>query len=152
VSQFTNTDAVVLASRAMLAVISSTIAPALEHLSLAQFRALVVLVGAGPQRFGTLAARLNANTSTFSRTVDRLEKHGWVARVPNPESRREIIVEATEKARELVESVTDARRREIMAIFERIPEGRRQAVADAFEDFAAAAGEPAYEDLLPYGA
>jgi DNA-binding MarR family transcriptional regulator len=146
------TDSVLLASRAMLALIGRTIAPALEQVTLAQFRVLVLLIGTGPQGFGALAALLQSNPSTFSRTIARLEHLGWVRRSPSAESRREVIVSATEQAERLVDEVTAARRREIAVVLERIPEPRRRAVADAFEDFAAAAGEPAMLDLLRIGA
>ncbi|MDH2443487.1 MarR family transcriptional regulator [Amnibacterium sp. CER49] len=146
------TDAVLFASRAMLALIGRTLAPALEQVTLAQFRVLVLLIGTGPQGFGALAAMLESNPSTFSRTVARLEHLGWVSRTPSPESRREVVVSATEKAERLVDEVTTGRRREIAAILDRIPESRRREVADAFEVFAEAAGEPAMLDLLRIGA
>ena len=43
-------DSLVVASRALLAIVARTIAPALERVSMQQFRVLVVLVGAGPHR------------------------------------------------------------------------------------------------------
>src|SRR5437764_5273934 len=91
-------DDVVLASRALLAIVARTITPALEQVTLPQFRVLVVLVGAGPHRVGALAERLDALPSTFSRALDRLEQGGWVERMPSVESRREVIVRATERA------------------------------------------------------
>jgi DNA-binding MarR family transcriptional regulator len=144
-------DEVVLASRALLAIGARTITPALEQVSLPQFRVLVVLVGAGPHRVGALAERLDALPSTFSRALDRLEHGGWVQRVPSTESRREVIVESTPRARALVGAVTEARRREIAAVLERIPLDRRSAVARAFREFADAADEATLEDLLPVG-
>lgn len=142
-------DDVVLSSRALLAIVARTVAPALERVSLAQFRVLVVLVGAGPHRLGALAARLDAVPSTFSRTVDRMESGGWVTRSPSPDSRREILVEVTDRGRALVEQVTAARRDEIARVLERVAPERRRAMVEAFADFALAAGEPAVEDLLP---
>jgi DNA-binding MarR family transcriptional regulator len=144
-------DDVVLASRALLAIVARTIAPALEAVSLPQFRVLVVLVGAGPHRVGALAERLDALPSTFSRALDRLEQGGWVERVPSTESRREVIVEATERARRLVGSVTEARRHEVATVLDRMPSDRRAAVVAAFREFADAADEPTLEDLLPMG-
>jgi DNA-binding MarR family transcriptional regulator len=144
-------DDVVLASRALLAIIVRTTAPALEEVSLPQFRVLVVLVGAGPHRVGALAERLDVLPSTFSRALDRLEQGGWVQRVPSTESRREVIVEATERGKRLVAAVTDARRRELATVLERIPVDRREAVVLAFRAFADAADEPTLEDLLPMG-
>src|SRR4051794_41831524 len=81
-------DEVVLASRALLAIVARTIAPALEQVSLPQFRVLVVLVGAGPHRVGALAERLDALPSTFSRALDRLEHGGWGARGAGTPGRR----------------------------------------------------------------
>jgi DNA-binding MarR family transcriptional regulator len=145
-------DEVVLTSRALLAIVARTVSPALEEVTLPQLRVLVVLVGAGPHRVGALAERLDALPSTFSRALDRLEQGGWVQRVPSTESRREVLVEATPRAKTLVGAVTEARRREIGAVLERIPEDRRAALATAFREFADAADEPTMEDLLPLGA
>jgi DNA-binding MarR family transcriptional regulator len=151
VSRVSDVDAVVLASRALLAVVARTISPALEELSLPQFRVLVVLVGAGPHRVGALAERLGSVTSTFSRAVDRMEAAGWVSRQANPDSRREVIVSATDAGRDLVAQVTTLRRQELAAILESLSDEDLADVAAAFRRFAAAAGEPALEDLLPLG-
>jgi DNA-binding MarR family transcriptional regulator len=148
---FTEVDAAVLSSRALLAIIARTIAPALEQVSLQQFRVLVVLVGAGPHRLGALADRLDVVPSTFSRTIDRMESGGWVTRAPSPDSRREVIVEASERGQALVRDVTEARRRELATVLDRVEPARRRAMVEAFEEFAAAAGEPAFDDLLPFG-
>jgi DNA-binding MarR family transcriptional regulator len=150
-AHFAEADAVIVASRALLALVARTIAPALEQVSLQQFRILVVLTGAGPHRLGALAARLDVVPSTFSRTIDRMEAGGWAARTPSPDSRREVIVDVTGRGRALVEEVTDSRRRLLVDILARVPAERRGAVAEAFEEFAAAAGEPAIEDLLTLG-
>ncbi|MGN6445627.1 MarR family winged helix-turn-helix transcriptional regulator [Amnibacterium sp.] len=144
-------DSLVFASRALLAIIARTIAPALEQVSLQQFRVLVVLVGAGPHRLGALAERLDVVPSTFSRTVDRMEANGWVTRRTSEGKRRETIVEVTDRGRDLVDGVTVARRNELSAVLNKIPAHRRQALVAAFMDFADSVGEPAWEDLLPIG-
>jgi DNA-binding MarR family transcriptional regulator len=151
VSRASDVDTVVLASRALLAVVARTINPALEQLSLPQFRVLVVLVGAGPHRVGALAERLGSVTSTFSRAVDRLEAAGWVSREPNPDSRREVIVSATDAGRELVEQVTTLRRQELTALLDTLSDEELTDVAAGFRRFAEAAGEPGVDDLLPIG-
>lgn len=150
-SRAADVDAVVLASRALLAVIARTVAPALEQVSLPQFRVLVVLVGAGPHRVGALADRLGAVTSTFSRAIDRMEAGGWVVRQPNPDSGREVLVAATAAGRELVERVTASRRAELVRILGELPDDRLAELASALHDFAEAAGEPSIDDLLPIG-
>lgn len=150
-SRRSDIDSVVQASRALLAVVARTIAPALEQVSLPQFRVLVVLVGAGPHRLGALADRLGAIPSTFSRVVDRMEGQGLVLRTPSPDSRREVIVTATAAGREIVERVTASRQAQLAAILRALPDDRLAHVAQAFREFADVAGEPALEDLLPIG-
>jgi DNA-binding MarR family transcriptional regulator len=152
VRELSDVDDIVLASRALLALVARTLGPALEQVSLAQFRVLVVLVGAGPHRVGALAERLGTLPSTFTRALDRLEQAGWVQRVPSTESRREVIVEATDRAKALVHAVTEERRREVRAVLDRMPDDRREAVTLAFRQFADAAEEPTLDDLLPLGA
>lgn len=135
----------------MLAVVARTIGPALEEVSLPQFRVLVILVGAGPHRVGALADRLGAVTSTFSRAIDRMEAGGLVVRQPNPDSGREVLVAVTPAGRALVERVTVSRRAELVLILETLPDERLANLASALRDFAQAAGEPSIDDLLPIG-
>ena len=145
-------EATLVASRALLGVVARSVATALEQVSLPQFRVLVVLSScAGPLRAGALAERTGVHPSTFSRTADRLEAGGWVRRTPNPESRREVLVELTDQARRLVDQVTRDRRAEIARILEQAPAEQREAIRAGFEAFAAAAGEPPVEDLATLG-
>ena len=73
-------DATVTASRALLGIIARSMLPALEDVSLPQFRVLVLLSSAGALRMGALAERLGVTVSTFSRTADRLVTGGWATR------------------------------------------------------------------------
>ncbi|MGA0568113.1 MarR family winged helix-turn-helix transcriptional regulator [Rathayibacter sp. KR2-224] len=144
-------EAVLTASRALLGIVAQSVAPALEAVSLPQFRVLVLLSSMGPTRVGALADRLGANVSTFSRSVDRMVAGGWVARAENPESRREVLLELTDDGRWLVESVTVRRRRGIQAVLDQMPDAERAQLTTALQAFATAAGEPAVDDLLPLG-
>jgi DNA-binding MarR family transcriptional regulator len=102
-------------------------------------------------RTGSLADRLGANPSTFSRSLDRMVAAGWVQREPNPESRREVIIGLTDDGRRLVHAVTERRRREFRDILERLSEEDQAAIAYAFGLFNTAAGESSVEDLLTLG-
>ncbi len=145
------TEATLAASRALLAVIARSVAPALEQVSLPQLRVLVILAGHGTTRSGTLAGLVGVHASTFSRTTDRLVAGGWVRRVPNPHSRRETLVELTDTGRRLVASVMQRRRSELAAILRRVAVEDRPAVRAAFETFAGACGEPPLVDLAVLG-
>lgn len=144
-------EATVTASRALLGIIARSMAPALEQVTLPQFRVLVVLSSAGPLRMGALAARLGVNISTFSRTADRLVAGGWAARAENPLSRREILLELTDQGRTLVDAVTGHRRRLITQVLAEMNEPDRAALARSLGAFADAAGEPQTADLLILG-
>lgn len=143
--------ATITASRALLGIVARTVAGALEEVTLPQFRVLVLLSSQGPMRTGSLADRLGANASTFSRSLDRIVEGGWVRREPNPDSRREIIIGLTDDGRRLVETVTERRHREFRRILSRLAPDDQAAVVRAFELFNSAAGEPSVEDLLILG-
>ena len=103
-------DATLTASRALLGVVARSVGSALELVTPPQFRVLVVLSTEGPLRTSTLAARMGAVPSTFTRSLDRMEASGWIVRRENPESRREVLVDLTDTGHRLVEDVTDRRR------------------------------------------
>lgn len=144
-------EATLTASRALLGIVTRSVAPALEAVSLPQFRVLVLLSAAGPTRVGQLAEQIGANPSTFSRSIDRMVAGGWVVRAENPDSRREVLLELTDDGRWLVESVTVRRRREIEAVLEKMSPADRDALVAALTAFTAAAGEPGAGDVLPLG-
>lgn len=144
-------DAALTASRALLGIVARSVAPALEAVSLPQFRVLVLLSAQGPVRVGQLAEQVAVNPSTFSRSVDRMVAGGWVVRSGNPDSRREVLLELTDDGRWLVESVHTRRRREIAAVLEKMTAADREALAKALGAFTVAAGEPGIGDLLPLG-
>ena len=145
------TEATLTASRALLGVVARSVAPALDQVSLPQLRVLVLLASHGTTRSGTLAELVGVHASTFSRTTDRLAAGGWVRRVPNPQSRRETLVELTDTGRRLVASVVQRRRTELASILRKVPVEDRPAVRAAFEVFAAAAGEQPLVDLAVLG-
>ena len=92
-------EATLTASRALLGVVARSVGGALEVVSLPQFRVLVLVASEGPLRIGTLAQRMGAVPSTFSRTIDRMADGGWVVRQESPQSRREILVDLTDDDR-----------------------------------------------------
>lgn len=143
--------AVLTASRALLAVVARSVAPALEQVTVPQFRVLVVLSTSGaPVRHRDLADALGVHSSTFTRTTDRLVSSGWVTRAENPDNRRETLVSLTAQGRDLVAEVTESRRDEIRSILRRLPAARRADVLAALRDFADAAGEPSVPALAEF--
>ncbi len=145
------TLATLLASRSLFGLVAQSLAPALDELTMPQFRVLVVLDGAGPLRMSDLAERVGVHPSTLSRTVERLVAGNWITRASTEESRREVHVELSDSGRALVTDVTDRRRAHIARVLASLPERDRAAVRRGMELFAAAAGEASPGDLLELG-
>src|SRR5262245_49653733 len=103
-------DAVLGASRALVAVAARSLAAVDDTVTLPQFRLLVVLASRGPQNVGALADELGVHSSTVTRMCDRLVKRGLIAREPSSESRREVIVRLGRRGRRLLDRVTAVRR------------------------------------------
>lgn len=134
-------DAVLTASRTLVAVAARSLGAAAEDTTLAQYRALVVLASRGPQRMGDLAEALEVTPSTAGRMCDRLVRKELVRRHRARADRRAVLVAITGAGRQVVDNAT-ARRRDLLAeILDRLPAAQQTAVAAAFGAFAAAAGE-----------
>ena len=137
------TDALLTASRLLVAISARSIAQVDETITITQFRTLVILSNRGPVNLATLAALLDVQPSTTGRMVDRLVSAGLIDRGPHPSSRRELVAELTAHGRELVQQVTAHRRREIARIVENMPPRERRGLVRSLTAFTAAGGEPA---------
>ncbi|HEY2077221.1 MAG TPA: MarR family transcriptional regulator [Streptosporangiaceae bacterium] len=134
-------DAVLTASRTLVAVAEQSLGAAAEETTLAQYRALVVLASQGPQRLVDLARALEVTPPTAGRMCDRLLRKGLIRRHRARADRREVLVSVTSAGLEVVDHAT-ARRRELLAeILGRLPARQQTAVAAALQTFADAAGE-----------
>jgi DNA-binding MarR family transcriptional regulator len=142
------TDALLIASRALVAVAARSLADV--DVTLPQFRALVILTGPKTATVGDLAEELGIHPSTATRLCDRLERKRLVRRRPGVSSdRRETTVSLTAPGRRVVGRVTDRRRRELATIAAAMsPEDRRDAIR-GLASFARAAGE--LPDVDPFG-
>ena len=141
------TDAVLLSSRALVAVASRSIASVDESVTLPQFRALVVLDRAeAGLNVGELARELRIQPSTATRLCDRLVRRRLARRRVNPANRREVTMLLTAAGRDVVAKVTRQRRREFASIMAKVPASQRVAIIDALTAFREAAGE---DDVVP---
>jgi DNA-binding MarR family transcriptional regulator len=136
------TDAVLTASRLLVAVSARSIAAVDDSITLPQFRLLVVLQSRGPQKVTALADALGVYPSSVTRAIDRLLATGLVDRQVNPESRREMQISLTKAGRHVVQNVTKHRRQEIARIIERMPATHRRGIVRALTAFSQAGGEP----------
>src|SRR5262245_59445194 len=95
-------DAVLRASRALVAVAADSLAPVEGNVTIPQFRALVVLASRGPMTAGGLASALHVHTSTLTRLCDRLVAKGLVVRNEEATNRRHVRLALTARGRSVV--------------------------------------------------
>lgn len=134
-------DAVLTASRTLVAVTTQSLGAAAEHTTIAQYRMLVVLASRGPQRLVDLATALDVAPSTAGRMTDRLVRKQLVRRHRARADRRSVVVSVTAPGRQVVDEATARRRVLIEDILARLPAQQQREIAAAFEAFAGAAGE-----------
>ena len=134
-------DAVLTASRTLVAVATASLGAAAEDITIAQYRALVVLASRGPQRMADLAGALDVAPSTAGRMCDRLVRKGLIRRQRARADRRAVKVSITEAGRRVVDEATARRRALLAGILAKLSARQQSAVADALRAFAAAAGE-----------
>ena len=137
------TDALLTASRLLVAISARSIAMVDETITIPQFRTLVILSRMGRVNLATLAGLLGVQPSTTGRMVERLVSAGLIGRKPHPNSRRELVAELTPRGRAVVREVTKHRRAEIARIVEKMPSRERRGLVAALTAFTAAGGEPA---------
>src|ERR1700728_3945327 len=83
-------DAVLAASRAIVALSVRSLLAVSEDVTLTQYRTLVVLASRGPQTVAALAEELGVTPPTASRMCDRLVRDGLVSRTEDREDRRRV--------------------------------------------------------------
>jgi DNA-binding MarR family transcriptional regulator len=96
------------AHQVVLAQIDKALAP--FRLTFSRYEALVLLsfTRTGSLPLGKIAERLMVHSTSVTNTIDRLERDGFVRRLPHPTDRRFILAEITEEGRGIVKEATDA--------------------------------------------
>ena len=136
------TDALLTASRLLVAISARSIAHVDETITIPQFRTLVILSARGAINVKTLAGLLHVQRSTTGRMIERLITAGLIDRRPHPASRRELVVELTPHGQEIVHAVTAHRREEIARVVRNMPERERHGLVSTLTAFTTAGDEP----------
>jgi DNA-binding MarR family transcriptional regulator len=139
-------DAVLSASRVLVAIAARSLADLGEEVTLTQYRSLVVLASRGPQGVAALAQALGVTPPTASRLCDRLVRKGLVRRRTDRNDRRQVRVALTVAGRELVDTVTARRRVEITELVASVDSGARTLLASGLRQLSEAAGEVPDQD------
>ena len=139
-------DAVLSASRVLVALAARSLADLDEEVTLSQYRALVVLASRGPQGVAAIADSLGVTPPTASRLCERLVRKGLVRRRTDRNDRRQVRVALTDSGHSLVDVVTSRRRQEISALLRRVAHEARQSMVAGLQRLAEAAGEVPEQD------
>ena len=139
-------DAVLSASRVLVAVAARSLGDVAEEVTLTQYRTLVVLASRGPQSLAELADAVDVTPPTATRMCDRLIKKGLIVRRHERGDRRLIRLTLAKDGRKLVDAVTQRRRTEISHLMEAIPPDQQAALVDSLQRLTAAAGEVPEQD------
>jgi DNA-binding MarR family transcriptional regulator len=139
-------DAVLTASRVLVAIAARSLADAGEEVTLTQYRSLVILASRGPQSLAALAEAVAVTPPTASRLCERLVRKGLVRRRSDHNDRRQVRIALTEAGQSLVDAVTARRRREIADLLASVPAKDQRSVVAALRQLAASAGEVPEQD------
>jgi DNA-binding MarR family transcriptional regulator len=108
-------------------------------LTLAQLRSLFLIANEGSTNFRKLAEALKVTPANVTGIVDRLEEQRLVSRTPNPEDRREITLQATDKGNALVSNLKEAGIKEMTQILSLLSSGELSALVQGLSAFIKAA-------------
>lgn len=139
-------DAVISASRVLVAVAARSLSDIADEVTLAQYRTLVVLASRGPQNLAGLAEAIGVTPATATRMCDRLAKKRLILRRTERNDRRQVRLALSAKGATLVSTVTNRRRDEIERILRAITPHDRTVLVGALHQFAVAAGEVPEQD------
>ena len=139
-------DAVLSASRVLVAVAARSLADMAEEVTLTQYRTLIVIASRGPQNLAGLAEAVGVTPATATRMCDRLVRKALIRRREERGDRRQLRLVLTDKGRMLVDAVTERRRLEIERIISEIPAEEQVVLVNALGRLSAAAGEVPEQD------
>ncbi|HXT45209.1 MAG TPA: MarR family transcriptional regulator [Pseudonocardiaceae bacterium] len=134
-------EAVMLATRVLIAVTAQSVASVEDRVTLPQLRVLVMIASRGPQNLASVAQALGVHPSNATRRCDRLVEAGLIHRSDDPADRRNLILRLTPSGRELVLQMTERRRAAIENVLAKMPASLRGDLVPALRAFAQAAGE-----------
>lgn len=144
-------DAVMSASRVLVALSARAMVQVDPSLTPIQLRALVVLRSRGSVGLTELADALRVHPSNATRACDKLVAADLVYRRDNPENRRALLLELSPTGKQVIRSIESYRRQGVIEVLRRLTPERRTQVAAAMGEFAAAGGEPVEGHLWTMG-
>jgi DNA-binding MarR family transcriptional regulator len=108
-------------------------------LTLTQLRSLFLIANKGSTNFRKLAGALGVTPSNVTGIVDRLVEQGLVSRTQNPEDRREMTLQTTDKGQALVSNLKEVGIKHMTQILSLLSSKELSALAQGLSAFIRAA-------------
>jgi DNA-binding MarR family transcriptional regulator len=144
-------DAVMRASRALVAITAASIAEVDNMVTVPQLRVLMMISTRGAMNLAAVAAGLQVSAPNASRIVERLLVAGLVDRRDDPNDRRHITLTLTGDGRKLIDRVIRHRRTAIRRLLRGLTPRDRDQVVSAMDVLATSAGEPSLDYRVALG-
>ena len=128
------------AGRALVGIAVHSVNAAPVDLTVTQYRLLAVVSAKGPMAITEVGALLGVVQSNASRHCDRLQRLGLLERRRSAEDRRVVLVHLTDLGCEVVECVTELRRRQIGTVLASMSRSAQKRALLAVAEFNTAAG------------
>jgi DNA-binding MarR family transcriptional regulator len=144
-------DAVLAASRVLVAVSAQSLVGIDDRLTVPQLRALIAVASRGTLTAAELAGALGVHASGATRLIERLATAGLLDRRAFPADRRYVALAVSARGSGLVDSIIRRRRKAVREILAKLPPRARPSVIEAFAQFAAAGGDPPDRALWSLG-
>src|SRR5690242_8027317 len=119
-------EAVMLASRVLVAVTAESIAGLDDQVTLPQWRVLVMIASRGPLNLTSVAQKLGVHASNATRLCDKLVEAGLIQRREDPADRRNLVLRLTAAGDQLVKDLTNQRRAAIAHVLAKMPPALRE--------------------------
>jgi DNA-binding MarR family transcriptional regulator len=98
---------------------------------MAQLKSLYFIIHKGNINFKSLARDLGVTPANMTAIIERLVEQGLVSRLQNPEDRRVILLQATDKGRELLTGLMESGRKQLAEILAYISDEELSSLAQS---------------------
>ena len=102
-------------------------------ISMAQCHALVEIGRAGNISLNDLAEKLNLDSSTMSRTVNKLVTNNFAQRDIDPADRRYVTISLTDSGTSLFQAIESDRNAHFRKVYETIPTAKQEQVLESLQ-------------------
>lgn len=96
-------------------------------------RLLIILAESGPQKASALAEQLSITSGGVTGIADRLIELGYVERERGTEDRRVVLLKLTEEGREMIELISNIRKKVMMKLYRGMTEEDMERAIAIFE-------------------